>query len=122
MPSTKRGVFHNIRESKYTISNGEIVFFFSSETYRKKFMGAYKENRENFVPDEEKDIKRVSLIADIYLYLCVEKRGFYVWYKENEIDVFDLYQLALEKIDDEQPSPEWKRIYIKSEVREGFNG
>lgn len=120
MPSTKRGIFHNIRESKYTISNGDIVFFFSSETYRNKFMEGYKDNRENFVP-ENNDEKPVSLVADIYFYLCIEKRGFYVWYKENEIDVFDLYQLALEKLENNEPIPDWSRKYISIEKRERLN-
>lgn len=113
MPQTKRGIFHNLRESKYTVSNGEIVFFFSSDYYLKKFMEGYKNNRKQFLPDnfkvENLDKPNISLVADIYFYLCTEKRGFYVWFKNYEIDVFDLYNLALDKLIDENIL-EWEEI------------
>jgi hypothetical protein len=46
MPATKRGVYHNLRESEYAVSNTEIAFFFSSEFVMNKYLSGYKDNRE----------------------------------------------------------------------------
>lgn len=82
-----RGICYNLKESPYTISTGDIVFYFSSEFYRQKF-------------EEEADAHRLKIseslsnrfdlklsfknMADIVLYSKIEKRGFYLTYKGVE--------------------------------------
>lgn len=112
MPITKRGIYHNLKESKYTISNSEVVFFFSSELYLNKFMERYKENRLKYQNKFNKDHKtflNFDTLYDVYLYREIEKRGFRVTVKGSEIDYHSLEQYSLRKMNDEV-SPEWERI------------
>ncbi len=104
MPKTKRGIYHNLKESKYTISNSEIVLFFSSKTYLNKFMERYKENREKFVYQKlsEDTPFNLSVLADISLYKKIEKRGFRVKLKNVEINEEDTHNYALRKMKDEK--------------------
>ena len=113
MPATKRGVYHNLRESKYTISNSEIVFFFSSELYLNKFMDGYKKHRETFEEKMEKVMDdtplNMGMIADITFYRCIEKRGFFVRLNRMRIDWNDLYKYALRRMN-EKETLEWVRV------------
>lgn len=111
MPITKRGVYHNLKESKYVVSNEDITFFFSSEYTLNKFMDRYKMGREIF----NKQLSKISdvplnydMIADIETYKLVEKRGFYVWLKGISISLEELSQYALRMMA-EKKSPEWIR-------------
>jgi hypothetical protein len=104
MPATRRGVYHNLKESKYAVSNMEIAFFFSSEFVMNKYLNGYKEHREKY----KKKIKtllddtpyNLDLVADICYYQEVEKRGFYVKFKNLLLKKEDLYQYALRKMSD----------------------
>jgi hypothetical protein len=82
MPATAKGIFHNLRESKYVISNSEITFYFSSKFYLNKFMAEYPDHRETFQKRMENLLKdspfNVNTLADIKLYKDIEKRGFFV--------------------------------------------
>lgn len=102
MPATLKGVFHNLKESEYTISNGEIVFFFSSKYYLNKFLGDYDTHREKFNKTTERitidNPLNMEILADINLYKKIEKRGFYVWLKGVSITWEDLHQYALRKM------------------------
>jgi hypothetical protein len=113
MPATKRGIYHNLRESKYTISNSEIVFFFSSEVYLNKFMIGYQNHRGTFTQKMEKIADdtplNVDMLADITFYRCIEKRGFFVRMKRARIDWNDLYKYALRRMN-EKESLEWVRV------------
>lgn len=113
MPVTKRGIYHNLRESKYTVSNSEIVFFFSSELYLTKFMEGYKIHRECFDQKVEKIMNDIPLnldmLADITLYRLIEKRGFFVRMKRLRIDWNDLYKYALRRMN-EIESLDWVRL------------
>lgn len=111
MPATKRGIYHNLKESKYTISNGEVVFFFSSKYYVRKFMERYKKNRENFKYKriEEESPINLSTLADISLYKQIEKRGFRSMLKGVELGWEDLHKYALRKMTDNE-TRDWERI------------
>lgn len=102
MPATKRGIYHNLKESKYTVSNSEIVFFFSSKLYMTKFLEGYKEHREKFLERMDKltgDIPlNMNTLADITFYIDIEKRGFHAWLKGVSIDCEDLHLYALRKM------------------------
>lgn len=113
MPATLKGIFHNLEESKYTISNTEIVFFFSSKFYRNKFMEKYKENRITFNDKADRLMDKPPLnmdtLADITLYKSIEKRGFYVWLKGVSITCEELHRYALRKMT-EKNTQDWQEI------------
>jgi hypothetical protein len=117
MPVTQKGIYHNLRESKYRVSNGEILFFFSSEFYLNKFMDRYKEYRQEF----KTKLKRITdvpfnteTLADITLYQVIEKRGFYVRLNRIPIKRNDLYNYALRKMNDSS-SFDWGRVDLNGE-------
>lgn len=120
MPVTLRGIFHNLKESTYTVSNSEIVFFFSSEVYLTKFMEGYQENRKKFLDKIEKNVVDVSLnmntLADISFYKSLEKRGFRAWLKGAEMSWEEIQKYALRKMT-EQSTPDWQRI-VKPKLKE----
>ena len=99
MPPTRRGIYHNLKESEYTVSNSEIVFFFSSKVYKEKFLREYKENRKDFqnrIIKQGKDIPiNLDIIADITLYENIEKRGFRACVGGVDTSCENLYQYAL---------------------------
>ncbi len=113
MPATERGIYHNLKESEYTISNNEVVFFFSSELYRRKFLERYEQYRSFFNDKLAKIVGESSLnydvLSDIRLYEDIEKRGFYVWIREMEITKEELEEYALRKMNDKE-SFKWKKI------------
>ena len=110
MPATKRGIYHNLKESEYTVSNGEAVFSFSSKFYMHKFMDEYKDYRVYFREKMDLVVKdyilNMDLLADISLYRKIEKRGFYVRLFDTEISWHELHRYALRKMMEKQ-SPEW---------------
>lgn len=108
MPVTKRGIYHNLKESKYTISNHEVVFFFSSKVYRDKFLKEYQENREKrkYKMIEEESCFNLELLADVRLYMVIEKRGFRVKVKNVEMNWKEFNQYMVRKMMDEMKT-EW---------------
>lgn len=111
MPATKSGIYHNLKESKYAISNQEIAFFFSSEFYLTKFMNGYHNNREKFkqkMKEETIDLN-FDVLGDILYYKSIEKRGFLVWVKGVEMNWHDLQKYALRKMI-EPNTPNWSRM------------
>jgi YHS domain-containing protein len=112
MPVTRRGVYHNLKESKYTISNSEVVFFFSSEHTLNKFMDGYQNYRNIYRQKLERldaSIINLDTTADITFYKQTEKRGFYVWLKGVSMTPEDMYSYAIRKMT-EKNSPVWERI------------
>jgi hypothetical protein len=99
MPATAKGIFHNLRESKYVISNTEVTFYFSSKFYLNKFMAEYQNHREKFASRMEKLVNdspfNVNTLADIKLYKDIEKRGFFVKLFNVKITEDDLNKYAL---------------------------
>lgn len=112
MPATSRGVYHNLKESKHTISNSEVVFFFSSEFTLNKFMRRYHKDRKMFAKNVMK-ITDTSLnfdmLSDIDTYRKCEKRGFYAWVNGLSVTLEFLELYALRKMSEEE-SLEWKQI------------
>lgn len=104
MPATRKGVYHNLKESEYAISNNEIAIFFSSQVNREKFLNRYFENRIEY---KEKESKRknpqlttlnYTILADLQLYKDVEKRGFRIWLSgktltDKEVDTYSLRKM-----------------------------
>jgi hypothetical protein len=116
LPPTLRGVYHNLKESKYVVSNNDITFFFSSEHTLNKFMNGYQKHRELF--KQKTTVLRESFMnldttADIEYYKKTEKRGFYVWLKGVSMTDEDLYSYAIRMMTSKK-SPEWVRIERKS--------
>lgn len=103
MPQTKRGIYHNLKESKYTISNSEVVFFFSSKFYMDKFLNTYQEEREKFAVKFTKFALPLNMVilSDLILYKTIEKRGFRAWYKGVDISWQEISLYALRKMTDE---------------------
>jgi phosphotransacetylase len=113
MPKTQKGIYHNLKESKYTISNSEVVFFFSSKVYLQKYLDRYLKNRQELSIRMERALGSVPLnlnvLADISLYETIEKRGFRAWVKGVEVDSADLYRYSLRKMDTEE-TQEWFQV------------
>jgi Phi-29-like late genes activator (early protein GP4) len=111
VPITRGGIYHNLRESKYTVSNSEIVFFFSSELYLKKFLKEYQHNRETYRKRINHPLN-TDILADIETYEDIEKRGFFARFKRDKISKDDLYNYALRKMKD-QESYDWERVTLR---------
>jgi hypothetical protein len=113
MPATKRGIYHNLRESKYVVSNGEITFYFSSELYLTKFLDAYQENRKTFDKKMNSMLQEtpfnMDTVADVCLYQQIEKRGFFARLMKAKITQKDLYHYAMRNMM-APTSLEWRRI------------
>lgn len=78
---TNRGIYNDLEESTYSYKAYGIIFYFSSEFYKKKF----KMNLLEFVNKESKKLQgyyRIKNNFDSYfaiaLYKRIEKRGFRV--------------------------------------------
>ena len=102
MPATQRGIYHNLRASKYAISNGEIAFYFSSQVYLKKFLERYQDHREQFDRKIDKvaadNLFNMDILADISLYKKIEKRGTHVQLMGVTITWRELHEYALRKM------------------------
>jgi hypothetical protein len=113
MPPTIRGVFHNLKESEYVVSNKEITFFFSSETYLNKFLETYQDERKKLQERTKKELTHVNFnmntLADITLYRTIEKRGFLARLKGVDMKWEDLEKYVLRKMTDDY-THNWSRI------------
>jgi len=113
MPATLRGIYHNLRESTYVVSNSEITFFFSSELYLNKFIDGYKAHRLLFLDKLAKNVVDTTLnmetLADISYYKSIEKRGFYAWLKGVDMTWEEIQKYALRKMT-EPNTLDWLRI------------
>jgi hypothetical protein len=122
MPPTIRGVFHNLKESEYVVSNKEITFFFSSETYLNKFLETYQDERKKLQERTKKELTHVNFnmntLADITLYKTIEKRGFLARLKGVDMKWEDLEKYVLRKMTDDY-THNWSRI-AKPRLSERF--
>jgi hypothetical protein len=122
MPPTIRGVFHNLKESEYVVSNKEITFFFSSETYLNKFLETYQDERKKLQERTKKELTHVNFnmntLADITLYKTIEKRGFLARLKGVDMKWEDLEKYVLRKMTDDY-THNWSRI-AKPKLSERF--
>ena len=91
---TKRGVYHNIHDSHWRYTVGNIRFVFSSEFYLRKFQELYMEEIErtnrgvNKLYNHKYRIEADEL-ALLRMYLNTEKRGFLVIINGEEITCQD---------------------------------
>ncbi|ARQ95228.1 late transcriptional activator [Bacillus phage BeachBum] len=110
MPVTIRGIYHNLKESEYTASNGEVVFFFSSKLYRDKFLNKYKEQRtitsKRMNKITKADEYNTDMLSDFLLYRDIETRGFYAWVKGVTIEWQSMYLYALARMT-EKNTQDW---------------
>ena len=111
MPKTSRGVYHNLKESEYVVSNGDATFFFSSELYLNKFIDGYRKHREEF----NNRMNRITdaplnmdMLADITFYNKVEKRGFHAWLKGVNTTWREIHIYALRTMT-EKHTRDWSR-------------
>lgn len=101
MGRTYRGVYHNLNESTYVITNGEIMISFSSMQYMRKFLDRYKENRgilrDKFFQIFGTNDLNADMLSDLGLYQNIEKRGFKIWIDGVDITCNEIYRYALRK-------------------------
>lgn len=113
MPKTKWGVYHNLRESEYVASNGEVTLFFSSELYLNKFLSEYENNRIIFLSKLSKIVidsyLSMNILSDITFYCKTEKRGFLAWLNGVKLSKEDLHKYALRLMLQKEPV-KWVRI------------
>ena len=81
-------IYNDINESIYTFKYDDLVFYFSSNFYKEKFI----KEHINFIRDETMKLKikfKCAIYCDemilLLLYKKIEKRGFKVLYKNNEL-------------------------------------
>ena len=81
-------IYNDLNESVYTFKYDDLVFYFSSNFYKEKFI----KEHINYIRDETMKLKvkfKCNIYCDemILLLLCkkIEKRGFKVLYKNNEL-------------------------------------
>lgn len=106
MVATLRGIYHNLNESKYVISNGEITYFFSSETYLLKYLETYKINRMKMGKHSDFGASKYEInvgldftgLHDLLYYRFIEKRGFRVMLKGVNLKWQESVQFALRKM------------------------
>lgn len=99
MPPTKRGIYHNLKESKYVVSNTEIMLFFSGQLYLNNFIKKVEENRVRYRRQFEAGSHLNSdTLADIILYTEIEKRGFRVVLRGLEITCQESHEYALRRM------------------------
>ena len=100
MPKTAKGIYHDLRESKYSISVDDIEYFFSSKLYRDKFEREMQRNRDkyNWFFNGKKLDLNFNMLADISLYVIIEKRGFRVKVKECSVNWESLRSEAVARL------------------------
>lgn len=106
MPATKRGIYHNLKESTIALSNTEIILYFSSELYQTQFINRYKKNRKAYRVAFAADYLNSDTLSDIMLYMDVEKRGFRILMKGFEITCREAHEYALRRMTKEN-TPDW---------------
>lgn len=92
----KKTVF-NLEKSPYCADASGHKFYFSSERRKDKFLYMLRENRIKVSETMSKRYKfpiKLDLLADIYLYRCIEDRGFYITNNEGEFQWHQLCQLS----------------------------
>lgn len=100
MSATARGIYHNLKESEYVVTNGEVELYFSSPVYCKKFLDRYKDERLTLVYKIGQGFENFNfnIISDIALYRKIEKRGQYGKVKGLGMGWHQLDQYALRQM------------------------
>jgi hypothetical protein len=96
-----RGVFHNLEDSTYIASNGELHLFFSSSSRLGKFLVGYMEYRNKVQKKMNSAIGESSFpyeyLADIEFYKQSENKGIFVMLEGEQItlDQMEKYIVGL---------------------------
>src|SRR5690606_817690 len=100
MGATIKGIYHNLLESKYCISNGDIQYFFSSRLYMEKFLNGYKENRLKMSKRSQKMDLGLDFTAlhDVLFYRSIEKRGFRITLKGDNLTWLNVQKYVLRRM------------------------
>lgn len=113
-----KGVYYDIKDSDYMVSNGQLIFFFSSESNMQKFFKKQNEDKTVKINHLLKSFKQISpsfdLLLDIEFYKTHEKKGFYVLNKNKEVSEKDLLKLAAESVAKE--NNETKDYFIVKDI------
>lgn len=79
-------VYVNLRQSPFTFSSMGVLYFFSTELHRGKFIRNLENNR-TMVKDRLLKRYRINIesnyLADLYLYRTIENRGFFIITKDG---------------------------------------
>lgn len=85
---TKDGICYDLKKSIYKSTQNGVVFVFSSKLYKEKFENRVKEHRKAINESLSKRFRisiDVSTLADVVLYMKIEKRGFLIEAKEDKL-------------------------------------
>lgn len=90
MKPTVKGICFDLKESPYYFKDKGIVFYFSSEFYRKKFVN----NFETYIEEETFKLQskygitiNFDLVFMISFYKKIEKRGFLIYDEVNKKEI-----------------------------------
>jgi hypothetical protein len=97
---TKRGIYPNILDSEYPFTVGEITFYFSSMVYRQKFMNLYRDEikhiNETAIRHKHPFKTDMTIFSLLRLYCLIEKRGFYIKVRGEEVTCLENVKMVLE--------------------------
>jgi hypothetical protein len=122
MNKTLAGVYHNIQESEFVVTDGELYIFFSSSAVLKRFLTGYEDFREKMkakfskITNDEIEINQDALF-DLLFYKKCEKRGFYSVLNGKELNEEDWKQYAIQKMLSDQ-SPVYQGIFLVKGYKE----
>lgn len=97
---TRNGIYNNINDSTYTVCIDNIVYYFSSQLYKRKFLERYKKERDILNLKLSKKYKmtiEANILSDLFLYSHIEKRGFKVETNEEVHQCLQNINLQLER-------------------------
>lgn len=121
---TRSGVFNDIADSDFIITDDELTFFFTSESNLDRFIESYKDNRYINKERVNRGLQGIELnhdlMFDLNLYKAIEKRGFYVWLNNEVLSEEELLSIAITKLKD-SGSKEYRKIYAIEEINEIIN-
>lgn len=87
---TKNGIELDLKNSSYVYDYNNLKFYFSSELYLKKFqenLSYYLFMETTKIINKYKVKINLNLFLAISLYQKIEKRGFYIKYENEEIEI-----------------------------------
>ena len=98
---TKCGIAYDFNISPYKVTieypeNDEMIYTFSSNFYKEKFMDMLDDNRKKINDSLTKRFGiniEFNILADIKLYSTIEKRGFLIEDKKGKFECLNIIRL-----------------------------
>lgn len=93
---TRHNIYYRLEASPFTFDTGEFTACFSSRLHLRKYREAYLENRDllNYSLYKRFGMSITqNLLADLKLYMRIERRGFRIIYKGVAYTCLDKLQL-----------------------------